>query len=218
MRDVNKRDSRLLLNVFQLVLHILAQFQIQRRQRLVQKQHARIVDQRTGNCHTLLLSARKGRHRTLFKAFQIHHCEHRLHALDDLFFLDLLHPQTERHIFKNIQMRKKRVFLKHGIHRSLVRWNILDILSVKNHASLIRRQKSADDTQCGRFPAPGRTEEGHKLLVVNRKIDSLQHLLTVKFDGHAFEHDNCFTFQFCIPHNSKLHKIKNSARIPDKTI
>ena len=51
---------RLLLHVFQLQLHLLAQLQVQGAQGFVQQEHLGLVDQRPGDGHTLLLSAGEG--------------------------------------------------------------------------------------------------------------------------------------------------------------
>ena len=57
--DEDKRDAGVFLNLFQLLLHILAQLQVQCAQRLIQQQNLRLVDQRPGDGHPLLLAAGK---------------------------------------------------------------------------------------------------------------------------------------------------------------
>ncbi len=64
---INKRDADFILDLLQLQLHRLTQFQVQRPQRLIQQQHLRPVDQSAGQRHPLLLPTRKlfwfpGRH------------------------------------------------------------------------------------------------------------------------------------------------------------
>ena len=55
--DVDEGDAQLLLHRLELDLHLLAQLQIQRAQRLVQQQHLRLVDQRARDGDALLLAA-----------------------------------------------------------------------------------------------------------------------------------------------------------------
>ena len=57
MRDVDERDPDLVLDPLQLELHLLAQLQVERAERLVEEQHARVVDERAGERDALLLAA-----------------------------------------------------------------------------------------------------------------------------------------------------------------
>ncbi len=54
----HKGDSKLPLDILQLDLHFLAQLAVKCRQRLIQKQKLRLVHDRTGQGHALLLTAR----------------------------------------------------------------------------------------------------------------------------------------------------------------
>ena len=57
VRYIYKCDAQLLLDAFELVLHVFAQTQVQRAQRLVQQQDLRPVDKRARYGHALLLAA-----------------------------------------------------------------------------------------------------------------------------------------------------------------
>ncbi len=57
VRHVDEGDAHLLLNGFQLDLHLLAQLQIERTQGLVEQQHPRTQDQRAGQSDALPLAA-----------------------------------------------------------------------------------------------------------------------------------------------------------------
>ena len=57
VRYIYERDAQLLLDALELVLHVLAQPQVERAQRLVEQQHLGAVDQRAGDGHALLLAA-----------------------------------------------------------------------------------------------------------------------------------------------------------------
>ena len=59
MRDVDERDPDLLLDPLQLALHLLAQLQVERAERLVEEQHLRVVDDRAGERDPLALAARE---------------------------------------------------------------------------------------------------------------------------------------------------------------
>ena len=76
MRDEDKGDSRIFLDFFQLLLHILAQLEVERAQRLVQQQHLRLIDQCAGDGDALLLTSGKAGHAALCKAGEHDHFEH----------------------------------------------------------------------------------------------------------------------------------------------
>ncbi|MNI07005.1 hypothetical protein D3C73_600050 [compost metagenome] len=52
-----KGNAQPLLHFPQDVLHLCTQLQVQRRQRLIQQKHLRLIDDGAGNRHTLSLSA-----------------------------------------------------------------------------------------------------------------------------------------------------------------
>ena len=51
----------------------------------------------------------------------------------------------------------------------------------KEYIAGIRLLKAADDAQCGRFAAAGRTEQGHKLAALDGQRNAAQHRRSVKF-------------------------------------
>ena len=57
--DVDERDADLLLDRLELDLHLLAELQVERAERLVEEQHARPVDERAGEGDALALAARQ---------------------------------------------------------------------------------------------------------------------------------------------------------------
>src|SRR5690606_31411271 len=68
MRDENEGDADSLLEPSKLDLHLLAQFLVQGRKRLVEQQHLWPHDKRAGERDTLALAARKLSRATLSKA------------------------------------------------------------------------------------------------------------------------------------------------------
>ena len=59
VRDMHEGGADALLQRLQLVLHLPAQFQVERAERLVEQQHRRLDHQRAGERHPLPLSAGK---------------------------------------------------------------------------------------------------------------------------------------------------------------
>ena len=72
VRDEDEGDAQLALQALELGLHLLAQLQVERAQRLVQQQHARLADQRACQRHALALAARKLRRLALGHLGQPH--------------------------------------------------------------------------------------------------------------------------------------------------
>ena len=57
VRHVDERDADLALDALELDLHLLAQLEVERAERLVEQQHARAVDDRAGERDALALAA-----------------------------------------------------------------------------------------------------------------------------------------------------------------
>ena len=169
-----------MLNILQLVLHILAQLQIQCRQGLVQQKHLGLIDQCARNGNSLLLSSRKRVNTATLKAPQVHHCQHILHLGLDLRIGTLFEAQTKGDIVKNIEVGEQRITLKHRIDLPFIRRHVVDALTVEINVTLIGRFESSDDTQRGRFSASGRAQKRDKLLVMDFQTHVVQNGLSVK--------------------------------------
>ena len=87
-------------------------------------------------------------------------------------------------------MRKKRVFLKHGIYVSFVRRQVCNILAFKDNTPFIGTKESANDSECGRFTAAGGTEQCNKLFIPDIKADVVQHSLLFKRHHNIIKADN----------------------------
>ena len=84
MRDVDERDPDRLLDVLELDLHLLAQLEIERAERLVQQQHAGPVDERARERDALPLAARELARLALRELAQAHERERLAGALAPL--------------------------------------------------------------------------------------------------------------------------------------
>ena len=179
--DVDKGDAGALLNALQLDLHVLAQLEVERAERLVEQQHTRLAHQRTRDGDTLLLTAGKTGHIAVFKAAQTNQLEHFCGFALDVCAVQLFDVQTECNILRNIQVREQRIALEHGVDLTLVGRNIVQALAVEEYIAGIRLLKAADDAQCGRFAAAGRTEQGHELAALDGQRNAAQYGRSVKF-------------------------------------
>ena len=79
VRDVHERRARARLDLLELELHLLAQLEVERAQRLVEQQGRRLVDERAREGDALLLAARELPGLALLHALEAH----RAHRLRD---------------------------------------------------------------------------------------------------------------------------------------
>ena len=80
MRHVDERDADVLLDALELDLHLLAQLEVERAERLVEQQHLRAVDDRARERDALALAAGQLRRAAAAEAGQAHHLERLRHA------------------------------------------------------------------------------------------------------------------------------------------
>ncbi len=187
MGDIDEGDPQLLLDAFQLHLHLLPKLQIQGAQGLVQEQHLGMVHQRPGNGNPLLLAAGKLGDPAALKALEIHHGKHFLDALLDFLFRHLGNLQPEGHIVKHIQVGKKGVALKDGVDLPLVGRKIVDALSLKINITLIRIDEAPDNAQGRRLSTTGGAEQCDKLLVFHIEAHIVQHPILIVIKSDVFE-------------------------------
>ena len=153
MRDEDKGYSGVLLYLFQLLLHILAQLQVKGAERLVKEQYLRLVYECTCNSYTLLLTARETCDAAFGEAGEHNHRKHALYLFLYLLFRQSALAKRKRHIFKDIQMRKQSILLKYGIDMALMRRNIVYTLAHKDNVAAVGIFKAADNSQCGGLSA-----------------------------------------------------------------
>ena len=147
VRDKDKSNAQTLLQFPQLILHICTQLQIQSRQRLIQQNDPRLINDCPRDGYTLALTARQFANRTALKTFQLNHFQYFGNPLLNFFFINLAQTQRKGHIFKNIHMRKQCIGLKNRVDVSFISWNIIDADAIKKNIPVRRVQKSSNDVQ-----------------------------------------------------------------------
>ena len=159
VRDVDEGDVDLGLDALQLQLHLLAQLQVERAQRLVQQQHARMVDQGAGERDALRLAARQLRRLALLEALQLDQLEHLGNALGDLGLRHLALAQPERHVVLDRHVREQRVVLEDRVDLALVRREAGHVLLAQVHGAAGRLLEPADHAQRRGLAASGGAEQ-----------------------------------------------------------
>jgi len=121
VRDKQECDAQLSLQRLQLQLHVPAQVGVQRRERLVEQQQARPLDQCACQRHPLLLPAADASWLGVGERRHLHFGQRFSHALRNLARRNSFHPQSVRDVVPHRQVRKQRVTLEHGVDPSAVR-------------------------------------------------------------------------------------------------
>ena len=192
VRDEHERDAGGLLDVLELLLHILAQLQIERGERLVEQQHARAAHECARDGDALLLSAGQARDVAPLKARELDEREHLADLLLDLVARQLLLAQREGDVFKHVQVGEEGVALKDGVDVALVRRDVVDALTEEENVPLVGRFKAADHAQrCG-LAAAGGAEQREKFVVVDVEVDAVENGFAVKLLGDAPELNDFF--------------------------
>jgi len=190
MGDIDEGDAGLVLQPFQLGLHLLAQLEVQRAQRLVQQQHARLVHHRPGQGHALALAAGKLGRLAPAKPRQPHGGQRRLRLPARLRLGHLPRPQPISHVLGQGEVRKQRVILKHGVHRPREGRQAGDILAIEPDAPGIRALEPGDQPQRGGLARAGGAEQGEKLPRLHREIEPRQrHRAAIGFGDALKLHD-----------------------------
>ena len=153
MRDVHKSGAKGRLQLLELNLHVLAQFQVQRAQRLVQQQQSGLKHQAARYCHALLLPARELVNALGLRAGQAHALQHLAHAAFDLGRSHAPARQAIANVVAHRHHGKQRQVLKHHIDRALIGQHAVHGLAADQDVALVRALKARNHAQQGRLAA-----------------------------------------------------------------
>ena len=121
MRDVDERDADFTLDALQLHLHGLPELEVQRAERLVEQQCLRVIDQRPGQGHPLLLATGQLTGPSLLTAGQVDDLQHLADLAGDPVSGHVPSPQPERDVLEHVHVREQGVGLEHHVDVALVR-------------------------------------------------------------------------------------------------
>ncbi len=122
----------------ELKLHLMAQLQIQRPERLIQQKDFGLVHHRPGDGHPLALPAGKLMRHPLFIAGKLHEFQRLGNRLFDRRLADPFQAQAVADVALHRHMRKKRVILENRIDVAPVWLLVRHILSFQQHPSAVR--------------------------------------------------------------------------------
>ena len=113
MRDIDERAAEVALEALQLRPHLEAQQCVQRRERLVEEERARVADERPAECYSLPLAARELPGLALEQVLHVQDRRGLLHALLDLVLRQLALLEREGEVPEDGLVRVQREVLEH---------------------------------------------------------------------------------------------------------
>jgi len=147
VRDENESDADIALQADEFDLHLLAQFRIERAERLVEEQQARPVHERARERHALLLPAREFVRIAFHFVFEVHLGERLAHFRLDLVRVLFRHLERKRDVLRDAHVREQRIALEHSVHRALFRGLVGQVLAFEQYAARVGRVESRDHAQ-----------------------------------------------------------------------
>ena len=174
MGDVDCGEAELLLQLTDLDTHLYAELRIEVTERLIEEHEIRLDDHRTGECHTLTLSAGHLLRKALLEAVEVDRVEHLHHALPDLRLRQIAAAQTERDILEDVHVREQRVALEHEAEVPLVQRHMGVVLAVEEDVALHRLGEAADQAERRGFSTAAGAEEADQLALLDVQVQVLQ--------------------------------------------
>ncbi len=168
---VDEGDPHFLLDPLELYLHLLAELQIQRAERLVEQQHGRPVDEGPCERHPLRLAAGDLGGPALLEARELHEVQHLGDPLLDLLVGDALPAQPEGDVVEDREVGKEGVVLEHRVDVPLVRRQPGDVLALQLDGSRRGLLEAADHPEGRGLAAPRWAEEAEELTVHDLEVD-----------------------------------------------
>ena len=127
VRDVDEGDADLALDPLQLELHLLAELEVERPERFVEQEHARVIDECPGERDPLLLAARELCRLALLDLRETDELEHLADLPLQVVAADSLAPQPEGDVLEDREVREERVGLEHRVDVTLVGRQLADV-------------------------------------------------------------------------------------------
>ena len=156
-------DADLLLQLGQLEAHGLAQFGVERRERLVEQQNLRLFHQSAGKRHALALAARQLIRHARGKVAELHEVKRLLHAPVPLGLGHAVDLETIGDVVGDRHMRKDGIRLEHHVHGAPVGRDLRHVLPVDHDVAFRRHFEAGKHAQQRRLAAARGPEQGEEL-------------------------------------------------------
>ncbi len=180
--------------------HRVAQLGVERRQRLVQQQHAGFLDQRARQCHALALTTGELVGHALLVAGEMDLGQGIGDPGFDLVRRDSLELEAVGDVLRHRHVRENGIGLEHHVHGPLVWRQIHHVDTVQQQLALGRRLEAGDRAEQGRLAAARRAEQGEELARhdVQRHVVECDHAAAEAF-AHIPDRNDRFRAHFDVP-------------------
>ena len=189
VRDVHERRLRARLDLLELELHLLAQLEVERAERLVEQQRRRLVDERAREGDALLLAAGELSRLALLHALEAHRAQRGRDARAHVVTAHALDAQPERDVLEHAHVREQRVRLEHHVDVPLGRRHVRDVAAAQQDAAARGLLEARDHAQRRRLAAARRPEHREELALVDLERDGVDGDDRVEALRHRFEDD-----------------------------
>ena len=156
MGHEDKGDTERLLQALQLFLHLLAQFEVESTERLIEKQHFGLIDEGASQRDALSLSAGKLARLACAITGQLDQFQHVLGGTVSFGLSGAPHHQPIGHIVKNAEMRKQRIILKDRVDVAPVGRHAASTFAKDLNLAVSRLLEACNQPQTGCLARTGR--------------------------------------------------------------
>jgi hypothetical protein len=163
--------SCLALHPLQLELHLLAQLEVQRAERLVQQQHVRLVHDGPGQGDALALAAGQLSRLAAAEPGQPDHLQRAVDLRPPFRLGHPAHPQPVLDVLRHAHVREQRVVLEHGVDVPGVRRHPGDVAAAELDPPGVRPLEPGDQPEQGGLARTGRPEQSEELARPDLQVD-----------------------------------------------
>ncbi|MNY14948.1 hypothetical protein D3C86_1481380 [compost metagenome] len=204
MRNVNDRGGQtfrlqLAVQIGDAYPHGGAQLGIEIGQRLIEQEHARFLDERATQRHTLRLSAGKLLRQPVEQRLDFENARDIVDRLFDLRLGDTGDLQAEGEIAAHLHMRIKRIILEYHGDGALAGGQVIDALVTDEDFAAGDFLQPRHHAQRRGFGAAGRADEHHELTILDVEIDAMHGLEAAAIDFFEIFKLNACHFQPLTP-------------------
>ncbi len=165
VRDHDRRDADRALDVADRAAQLLADLRVERTERLVEQQHARLMRESARQRDALLLTARELARQSLVVALERHELQQLGAPSAPLRPADATRAQRELDVVGHGHVAEQRVVLKDDADLALLRAEARDVAAMQHDAAVIDRREARDRAQQRALAAARGSEQNEQLAV-----------------------------------------------------
>ena len=173
MRHIDERDADLLLDVLELDLHLLAELQVERAQRLVEQENLGLVDDGPRECDPLALAAGQLVGPAVLEPFEPDHLQCAADALAPARSRNAFDLEPVADVLAHRHVWEERVVLEYGVGLADVWREHGDIAAAQLDAAGVGTFEAGDEPQQRRLARPRRAEQREELAFAHLEVDAV---------------------------------------------